>query len=70
MFDTEFNCYVCLECGKRFDKPYECKVVDAGTGKTKQILSQYCPSCGSEDIEQTYDEDYADILREMWAEMV
>lgn len=59
----DYNCYVCLDCGKRFDRPFTAT-------RNGVLLSEYCPKCHSENIEHEYDEDYDDFKREMWAEML
>lgn len=60
----DYNCYVCLDCGKRFDRPFTSRIIGGA------ILSEYCPKCHSENIKHEYDEDYEDFKREMWAEML
>lgn len=59
----DYNCYVCLDCGKRFDRPFTAT-------RNGVLLSEYCPKCHSENIEHEYDEDYEDFKREIWAEML
>lgn len=58
----DYNCYICLDCGKRFDRPLYDDMRYAYLGR------EYCPQCQSEDIREEYDESYDDYINQLFEE--